>query len=429
MRLRRGRSARHRSRREPPADRSTPDPDFRLRDIAVTAYGPSVLFGLAEGAMLPVITLSAIDRGANAAVAAFVAALLGIGSIISNIPSGVLATRVGERMSMVIAAALSALGLVLCIVPGDLWVYGAGVLLIGCASSVFSLARQSYLTERVPVRMWARALSTLGGSMRVGVFVGPFAGAAVMHVFGVTSAYVVALIAVVGAGAIAYTVPDLDERAGGAGAAAKVTTVGMLRRYWTLFLTLGLAILLLSAIRQTRQIVIPLWADHIGLTPASASVIYGIAGAIDAATFYPAGKVMDRWGRRAVAVPCMLLMGVSFLLMPLTHGFGTLVLVALLMGFSNGIGSGIVMTLGADVSPSVGRPTFLGLWRELADAGSGIGPVILSAVTGFATLGAGIVVSGLIGFAAAAALYRWIPRPRARLPSTEVGAVPTSEPP
>ncbi|MFC7755685.1 MFS transporter [Tsukamurella soli] len=202
----------------------------------------------------------------------------------------------------------------------------------------------------------------------------------------------------------------------------------MLRRYWHVFLTLGTGIVLLSAIRQTRQIVIPLWAHHIGLSSASASMIYGIAGAIDAATFYPAGKVMDRYGRRAVAVPCTALMGVSFLLMPLSHGFTTLILVSLLMGMSNGIGSGIVMTLGADVSPSVGRPTFLGLWRELADAGTGIGPVILSAVTAVWTLGGGIVVSGVVGFAAAAALWRWIPGQRAsrteRAPSpSEPGAL------
>ncbi len=386
--------------------------EFRLRDIAVAAYGPSVLFGLAEGAMLPVIALSAIDRGASVSTAAFIAALIGIGSILTNIPSGMLATSIGERLSMVIAAGLSALGLIFCILPFGLWVYGSGVFLIGAASSVFSLARQSYLTEMVPVAMRARALSTLGGSMRVGIFVGPFLGAAVMHFFGIASAYVVALIAVIGSGAIAYGVPDLDNRERDRVASAQVTTIGMLRRYWRVFITLGTGIVLLSAIRQTRQIVIPLWAHHIGLSSASASMIYGIAGAIDAATFYPAGKVMDHYGRRAVAVPCTVVMCVSFLLMPLTHGFTTLVLVSLLMGMANGIGSGIVMTLGADVSPSVGRPTFLGLWRELADAGSGIGPVILSTVTAAWTLGGGIVVSGLVGLAAAAALWRWIPAPR-----------------
>jgi hypothetical protein len=82
----------------------------------------------------------------------------------------------------------------------------------------------------------------------------------------------------------------------------------------------------------------------------------------------------------------------------------------MLMGFGNGIGSGIVMTLAADTSPAIGRPTFLGVWRELADGGAGIGPVILSAVTALAGLGPGIIVSGVVGFAAAAALWVWTPK-------------------
>jgi hypothetical protein len=82
------------------------------------------------------------------------------------------------------------------------------------------------------------------------------------------------------------------------------------------------------------------------------------------------------------------------------------------MGFGNGIGSGIVMTLSADVSPEIGRPTFLGLWRELSDAGQGIGPLFLAAVTAVAGLAAGIAASGLVGFAAAAAMWAFIPRRR-----------------
>jgi MFS family permease len=95
----------------------------------------------------------------------------------------------------------------------------------------------------------------------------------------------------------------------------------------------------------------------------------------------------------------------------------TLTLVAMLMGLGNGIGSGIVMTLSADVSPEIGRPTFLGLWRELSDTGQGLGPLILSGVTavaGLAGLVAGVIVSGAVGFAAAAVLWVFIPRRPAR---------------
>jgi hypothetical protein len=68
------------------------------------------------------------------------------------------------------------------------------------------------------------------------------------------------------------------------------------------------------------------------------------------------------------------------------------------------------MTLAADTSPEIGRPKFLGLWRELSDAGQGTGPLILSAVTAAAGLAAGITVTGVAGFAAAAAMWKFIPR-------------------
>jgi hypothetical protein len=53
---------------------------------------------------------------------------------------------------------------------------------------------------------------------------------------------------------------------------------------------------------------------------------------------------------------------------------------------------------------------FLGVWRELSDGGSAIGPVVLSVVTGVAGLGSGVVVSGVVGLAAAIVLFRLVPR-------------------
>jgi MFS family permease len=409
------------------------DEEFSLRSVAVAAYAPATLFGLSQGSMTPVIALSALDRGGSTSIAALITALVGIGSIVTNIPSGMLATRFGERKAMLVAAALTAVGLAFCLVDlgrgvVSLLVYGVGILLIGSASSVYSLARQSYLTEMVPVHMRARALSTLGGTLRVGMFLGPFLGAGAMWLWGIPGAYYVSLVAIGLAGVIVWRVPDLEESAEHKAAALQVTSRGIVKDYWRVFLTLGMGIVLLSMIRQSRQVVIPLWAAHIGLSATANSVIYGIAGGIDALTFYPAGKVMDVYGRRWVAVPCVIIMGISFLLMPLTHGAVTLALVAMLMGFGNGIGSGIVMTLGADLSPSIGRPTFLGIWRELADAGQGLGPLVLSAVTALAGLAFGIVVSGLVGFAAAAALWLWIPRrSRAVATSASVPAVSVGE--
>jgi len=392
------------------------DQEFSLRGIAVAAFGPAVLFGVSQGAMLPVVAISAVERGASLAVASLVVSLIGIGAIASNIPAGILTTRFGERRSMVAAAVITAAGLGLCVADVGLWLFSVGILLVGCASAVFNLARQSYLTVAVPAHMRARAMSTLGGTQRIGVFVGPFLGAGMLHLMGLRGAYLLATVAVLAAGVIAYTVPDLDEPVDAHDPASPVTTAGMLRVHWRTYAFLGFGVFLLSAIRGTRQVVVPLWAHHLGLSAADSSIIYGIAGVVDALMFYPSGKVMDHYGRKWIAVPSCLIMGLSFVLVPLTHGPVLLAAVAMVMGLGNGAGSGIINTLGADVAPATGRLTFLGIWREMADAGQGIGPVILSVVTSLATLAAGIVVSGLVGFAAAAALWRWIPKRVAGVP-------------
>lgn len=395
-------------------DRQPPEA-FSLRSVAVPAFAPATLFGLAEGAMMPVIASSAFARGSSTAGAALITALLGIASLITNVPSGILATRIGERRAMLVAAVVTAAGLIVCVPnlgrgPGSLVIYAFGVFLIGGASSVFSLARQAYLTEMVPAHMRARALSTLGGTARIGMFLGPFIGAGAVSLWGLPGAYGAGLVAMLVASVIIFRVPDLDISEEHRTASAQVTTRDIVRRYWRTFLTLGTGVVLLSAIRQTRQSVIPLWAHHIGLSPTTSSLIYGVAGGIDALTFYPSGKVMDLYGRRAVAVPCVVLMGISFVLMPLTHGAVTLMLVSMVMGFGNGCGSGIVSTFAADTAPSIGRLTFLGVWRELSDAGNGIGPLILSGATAVAGLSAGLLVSGSVGFFAAAALWAWAPR-------------------
>jgi MFS family permease len=127
--------------------------------------------------------------------------------------------------------------------------------------------------------------------------------------------------------------------------------------------------------------------------------------------FYPAGKVMDQKGRRWVAVPSMLIMGAALLLMPLADGATTLLLAACAVGFGNGIGSGMLMTIGADHAPVAGRAHFLGVWRLMADIGASCGPAALSLLAATLSLGAGIAALGMIAFVAAAQLAHWLPPP------------------
>lgn len=341
-----------------------------------------------------------------------IVALIGIGSLVSNIPAALVTSRYGERRSMVGAALLSAFALILCIVARHPAMLAAGVFFIGMASSIFMLARQSYMIDAVPAYMRARALSTLAGTMRIGAFVGPFAGAALIYFIGLQGAYWVALVAMIGAGLIAHYAPDLQahDREPGHALLPKPRIMDIARSHLTVLVTLGLGILLVSAVRSSRQVVIPLWADHLGIAASTTSLIYGLVAAIDMSVFYPAGTLMDRRGRLWVAVPSALLMGVALIGTSLSGEVIGFLLMAMLLGLGNGISSGIVMTLGADAAPAKGRTEFLGLWRLMSDLGSSLGPVVLSAVTAAVSLAVAVGTMGAFGLGAAAVFWRWLPR-------------------
>ena len=238
-------------------------------------------------------------------------------------------------------------------------------------------------------------MSTLGGTMRVGLFAGPFMAAGFIHLMGLPGAYWAAVLAFLGTGILAFTIPDLEPRDRDTRREApRLTLKDLARRHAGVFLTLGVATALVSAIRSCRQIVIPLWANQIGLDATATALIYGLMGGVDMLLFYPAGRIMDLRGRLWVALPCMLIMGASLVAIPWTTGFAGLLAVSMTLGVGNGIGSGIIMTIGADTSPPADRTRFLGIWRLITDLGGG----------------SGITAIGALGFVAAWMFWRWLPR-------------------
>ena len=88
----------------------TDETNFSLRKIALPAFGPSFLFGLGEGAILPVIALTVRQLGGSVALAALMVTMIGIGSLVSNIPASLITARCGERWAIVGAARVGRAG-------------------------------------------------------------------------------------------------------------------------------------------------------------------------------------------------------------------------------------------------------------------------------------------------------------------------------
>ncbi|BEL08555.1 MFS transporter [Actinoplanes sichuanensis] len=383
-----------------------------LRQLGPTVYLPSAVFSTGIGAVAPVIVLTATGLGASPAAAAVVAGLLGLGQISGSLPAGVLISRVGERRTMLFASALAVPALLACMFAANVLLLGAAVALLGVCGSAWALSRHAYLTEAVRPELRARAMSTLGGVGRIGTFTGPFLGAGAMHLAGLDGAYLVAIAGVSLATVVLVVLPPVPHDRAGRPGTERPTLWTVIRTHRRTLRTLGFGVLLVGALRASRQTILPLWGVSLGLSPATIGLIYGVSGGIDMLLFYPAGKLMDRYGRRAAAVPAMTILGLAHLLLPLAGGATGLTAVGVLMGLGNGLSAGLVMTLGADASPSSGRAEFLGAWRLCSDIGQGGGPLLIGAITAAATLGTAAITVGGSGLLAAYLLNRWITPPR-----------------
>ncbi|WP_029150943.1 MFS transporter [Microbacterium indicum] len=386
-------------------------------------YAPTAIYSMGQGAVVPVLPSISTGLGAPLWVAALVAAALPVGQLAGNMPAGVLVGRVGERRAMILASAVSSLGILAMVLAPTIGVLGLAVLVLGACGSVFALARHAFMTARVPLAYRARALSLVGGSFRLGTFTGPLMAAGLIALTGSEHSTIWFFLAcAVGVGLLVLFGPDpeavpADPRPATGAVPVIVPREGLFattRRHRGVLARLGLAAASLAAVRAGRQAIFPVWGVSIGMDPASIALFVGIAGGAEFALFYASGQIMDRFGRIWASVPSQLLMSASLLVLTFTHDLDAaevwFAVCVIAVGIGNGLSSGVLLTLGSDVAPRHNTASFLGAWRTMTDGGASLTPVLVSAITAVASIAFASGIVALIGLAGAAAFIRWIPR-------------------
>lgn len=384
---------------------------FRWRPIVLPAYGPSLIGSIGTGAVSPLLALVARDRGASVPVAALLVAVPIIAELLVALPVGVLIDRAGERLALTLGGVLEAIIGILGWSAGSLWMLVVAAVLIGPTSAVFVVARQSFLAQVVPVDQRARAMSSLGGVARIGWFIGPLLAAPLIATHGAKASFLVLAGAGVAAAALTWWSMDLPDLVPGAttGNPVPVPVSQTVRRHLRIFLTVGIGVLIIGLARSARLTVVPLWSEHVGLSASQVSLLFSLSYGLEMLLFFPAGWVMDRFGRVWVAVPVAVVLGAALLLLPLATTLTGVAVAALAMGLANGMGSGIVMTLGADLAPADGRAAFLGVWRWLSLIGTNSAALIVAGIAAAVGLGAASVVVGALSLLGGGWLWRWVP--------------------
>ena len=401
-----------------------PDPDERitpvLRRLVRPVYLPTIAgtFGLAL--LVPVLPLYLTDAGLSLRTASLVLAGVGLGASLGGLPAGALIARVGERVVMFVAIA------VIAVTSAALGLSDAALALIalrlgtGAANIGLRLSRQTYITRRVATRARGRAMSTIGGSFRVSLFVGPLIGGFLADRFGYEVTFLVAG-AVTALGVIPPLLQPPSERAevlgdgssdrepagddadpDGAHSPPRVQAdpVGLFRaiaRHRRILAVAALVPMLTMAVREGRYVVLPLIGDDLGLSPTAVGALVTVGTAADLMLFPVAGVLMDRVGRLAAMIPSFALIAAGLVILGAADTTFWAVVAGAVMGVGNGLGSGALLTFGSDLAPSEAPGPFLAAIAVIQDAGKVIGPLVVGFVGSAASLGtASFVLAGLM---------------------------------
>ncbi len=383
-----------------------------IRRLVLPLYLPSFLLSLGQGILLPTLPLFAHSFGVSFTLVTLAIGVQGIGTLAASVPSGFVLARAGGRRVMLVGTAvvtISSLALPFSGIFAFVILYR---LIGGVGAALWSVSRFAFIADTVPVGQRGRVSALFGGVNRAGMFAGPVIGGILAERVGMEAA----LLSSAAAAFLALVVAMLFVRSesgsrlyvrGPSLAGALLTVVR--RRPWEIT-TASTTQLLVQFLRGGRTTLLPLFgAFAIGLDVDTVGIIIGVSALIDMVLFFPAGLIMDRFGRKFASVPAFMTLSAGMLLVAFASDATTLFIAAAVMSVGNGLGSGSMMTLGADLSPPEARGEFLGFWRLIGDSGSAGGPLLVGGVADLWGLTAAAVAIAGIGGVAVLTLALFVP--------------------
>jgi MFS family permease len=382
------------------------------RPLIGALFLPNFLIALTLGIAEPVLPLYLQSAGASYALVGTVVSALAIGRLLASLPASGVLTRFSMRRTMLAGMVIMAAALLLMAAASAVPLIFASWLLAGMGLTLYELARHQFIAAHIVNHNRGRAVAVIGGTFRLGNVIGPAVGGWVAGQAGFQAPFfLMAGLAVVTAVAVLIFMPQQTIPYQPFSLRAYSNELrDTFHEYRRILLVAGSGQLMMQLVRRARGIIIPLFAANaLGLDVTAVGLVMSIGSVLDTAMFIPAGMIVDRYGRKAAIIPSLLIQAAGLFLLPLTASFTTLTAAAGLIGFGNGISSGTMITLGADLAPAGRRTPFLGIWRLSNSMGFALGPNIVGSVAALLTLPLASSTIGVIALLAAGLFYQFVP--------------------
>lgn len=396
----------------PPSQSATPTSQLQLAlGLLAPAYLPNIAGTIAWGMLIPTLPLYLAEQGVSIELTGMILGATGLGALFGGLPAGSLNSRYGEYATL--AAGLTGLALSTAL----LGVTDAAIALVvlrmifGGSFVAARLSRHTWVTRNVHLDMRGRAMAIFGGSSRVSALIGPTIGGVLADAIGFSATFVIAAGLTL-LGMVPATLARRAEQLGTSTSAAPTERRGVLqavRKHRRLLARAAFIPFLVMAIREARQVLLPLVGDDLALSATSVGLVVSISAAADLLLFPVAGSLSDRLGRLWSMVPAfgLVAVGLAFLgLAAAQNSVGLVIAAGIVIGIGNGLSAGSMLTLGSDLAPADDTPAFLAAISTAQESGRFVGALGVGVVAGATTLAGASFVFALVTAAMVIALIR-----------------------
>ncbi|GLS76259.1 MFS transporter [Oharaeibacter diazotrophicus] len=361
--------------------------------VAVPVAAATFATMLGIGMLVPALPHLTADAGGAFAAGALVSSF-GVARLLTNLPAGIMADRMGIAPTAIVGLMILAAGAAAGGVDLGLPMLVLSLFLQGVGSAIFSTTAMTALVLAAGPERRGAAMAWFQGALLLAMGIGPVLGGFLVDRFGATSPFVVeAVLAFLALGA-AVVLPQ-----GGAATRPGARPSG--RSYLTASLVAGAAMgfaAFFARVGAGWNVVPAVATGDLALTSSHLGWIVGVATLANFLTQPIAARLIDGWGaeRTTVAAAAIALAGLA--LMTVVETVPVLWAGTVLLMTATGAmipAAGAVALKGA---PREATGRVMGLFRTATDLAMTLGPIAIPAAT------AGLGLPIVDGFAVAAAV-------------------------
>lgn len=373
---------------------------------------------LGFGGIVPAMPLYAESFGISASAIGVAVAVYGLARAVIAMPTGQLCDRLGRRPTLAIGGAVSALGNLWCAETDSFVWFLVARFVAGAGAGLVLTAGQVVLADisRPPYR--ARMMAIYQGVFLFAVGMGPLPGGWLAAEYGLAAPFYAYTVAAAVVGVLAFVaVPETRGfRASGTTSSAPSPVVPFKAQVKQLMRDLGFVLAglvsFVNAFTRTGALfaIVPLYgATQLGLS--TTEVGFAIATASIAGLFvtYPAGAVADRYGRKMVIVPMLVLMAGSYALYASATTFTWFILASLAWGVAAAASGSTPAAYAADRAPPGMNAAAMSTFRLLGDMGYVVGPILMGLIVDLSDAGTAFIVSAAALLLVGASFAYWAP--------------------